>query len=686
MFFEPHVQYETGELCGYVSLIKRFGFWQLAAALPLLTLAACDTHIAEPIPLGVVADWPAYGATPGGTHFSRANQITPDNVSQLEVAWHHEGADFRQEEYSDDHYLSQSSMQVTPIVIGERLYYCTPLNRVFALQAETGEVIWSFDPEVNMDDQPVLPNCRGVSSWQSGKTGFCEHRIIQGTLDARLIALDAQTGKRCSDFGDNGEVDTSEGMSEHKPMEYGITSPPAVLGDVLITGSMVLDNQRTNAPGGIVRGYNARTGALEWIFNPIPPGMPGRNEDGTWLSATTNVWSIIAVDEERDLVFLPTGNTNPDYFGGHRNGLDYYSSAVVALDGTSGEVVWHYQMVHHDIWDYDTPAQPTLVDLEVNGESVPAVVQVTKMGMTFALHRETGEPLWPVEERPVPQGHKVPEEYLSATQPFPTHIPFLLNEVFTPDKAWGLTFIDRWICSRRIEELNHEGMYTPPSTAGTINFPGNMGGNNWGSPAINPDTGVMVVFTSRVATSATLLPRARCKGALQPQEGTPYCVDTSIVTSPLGLPCNEPPWGTLDAIDLSAGKILWSVPMGTTRNMAPFPFWWIKGLPGLAGPMMTDTGLIFSGISNEHVLRAFDVKTGAELWQGTLPTAGNAVPMTYQVRPGGKQYVVIAAGGHWGGGSPPGDHIIAFALPSGVSDNMSSKDSDSLLDEEKKQK
>ena len=643
-------------------------YQRLAALLTLalaLLVGACRSATPEvPAGPGVVAQWPAYGATAGGTHFSRATQITPDNVAGLQPAWQHRSGDYREGRRRDEGFaVSQSSMQVTPIVIDDRLYYCSPFNRVFALNAETGDELWSFDPQVNMDEVPVLPNCRGVSSWRSGKEGVCEHRIVFGTFDARLIALDADTGKPCTDFGDGGQIDTSNGMSEHHPGEYGITSPPAIYRDLMITGSMVLDNQRTDAPGGVVRAYDVRSGELAWAFNPVPPGKPQRNADGTWLSGTTNVWSIIAVDEELGLVYLPTGNTSPDYYGGHRDGLDYYSSSVVALHGATGEIAWHYQMVHHDIWDYDIPAQPTLVNLTVGGREVPALVQVTKMGMTFVLNRETGEPLWPVQERPVPQGGTVAGEYLSPTQPFPTHVPYTVEGPLTRDDAWGLTFWDRGRCADLFEEMDNEGLYTPPSLVGSINYPGNAGGNNWGSPAINPDTGVMVVFTTRVPGSTRLIPREDCDGALQPQEGTPYCVDTGFVSSPLGLPCTAPPWGTLEAIDLVAGERLWRVPMGTSRDLAPFPFWWIKGLPGLGAPMMTATGLVFSGISNEHALRAFDVQSGEELWRGELPTAGNALPMTYQVNPQGRQFVVIAAGGHWSGGSPPGDYLIAFALP-----------------------
>jgi quinoprotein glucose dehydrogenase len=635
--------------------------WPLLA---LVAVAGCSAEPRDPPPPGFVADWPAYGATPGGTHFSRADQITPDNVAQLQVAWLHRSGDVREAEFSDERKVTQSSLQVTPIVVGERLYYCSPFNKVFALNAETGDELWSYDPGVVRDEVPVLPNCRGVSSWQSGQEGFCEQRIFVGTVDARLIALDAQTGKPCTDFGKTGEIDVSDRISEHDPMEYGITSPPAILGDRVISGGMVLDNQRTDAPSGIVRAWDVRSGKLLWGWNPVPPGMPERNPDGSYLSGTTNVWSIISVDPDRDLVFLPTGNTNPDYFGGHRQGLDYYSSSVVALHGASGEVAWHYQMVHHDVWDYDTPAQPTLVDLEVNGEIVPAVIQVTKMGLTFALHRDTGKPLWPVEERPVPSVSSIPEEQgLSPTQPFPSHIPQLLKPPLTGDDAWGMLLWDRLRCADLIDSLDNQGWYTPPSTRGSVHFPVSAGGNNWGSPAIDPDSRVMVVYTTRVPGYIKLVPREDCEGSFQPQAGTPYCVETGFLMSPLGVPCTAPPWGTLDAIDLEAGKLLWSTPMGSSRDIAPFPLWWLQGIPGIGGPMITSSGLVFSGVSNEHAFRAFSLETGAELWKVRLPTAANAVPMTYQLRPDGRQFVVVAAGGHWSGGSPPGDYLIAYALP-----------------------
>jgi quinoprotein glucose dehydrogenase len=640
----------------------------LAAFLSIPGLAcSVDSGVDAPVAARSVApiEWQSYGATPGGTHFSPAGQVTPANVADLEVAWIHRSGDFRERaggEMGADDWGPQTSLQVTPIVVEGTLYYCTPFNRVFALDAETGEQRWVFDPELGKGVQ-VLPNCRGVSSWRSGAEGFCEHRIFTGTLDARLIALDATTGKRCPDFGKAGEVDTTHRITAHDPVEYGITSPPAILGDLVITGAMVLDNIRTDAPAGVVRAYDVRSGELRWAWNPVPPGREPVDAEGNYVSGTTNVWSIIAVDPERNLVFVPTGNTNPDFYGGHRDGLDFYSSSVVALDGDTGEVVWHYQFVHHDIWDYDTPAQPTLIDLDINGNSVPALVQVTKMGLTFVLHRETGEPLWPVEERPAPQSGAVEGEYLAPTQPWPTHLPQLVDQPLGPEDAWGLTFWDRGACRDRIKALKNDGLYTPPTVEGSIHYPWSGGGNNWGSPAIDPRSGIMVVYTTRVPAIIKLTPQDQCQGFFQRQAGTPYCIDTDMVASPLGMPCTEPPWGTLDAIDLAAGKILWRVPLGTTRDLAPFPIWWIRGLPGLGAPMVTAGGLVFSGISNEHAFRAFDLATGEELWKARLPTAANAVPMTYVA--GGRQFIVVAAGGHWSGGSPPADYIMAFSLPMG---------------------
>jgi quinoprotein glucose dehydrogenase len=645
------------------------------ALLPALTgliaaalLGGCGGEAALTVGPGTPASWPAYGATPGGTHFSAADQITASNVHRLERAWVHNSGDFTAGGTRPDGRRSgPSAFQATPILIDRTLYYCTPFNRVFALDAETGAERWSFDPELDHPSNSVLPNCRGVSSWQAddwrpGDERVCSHRIITGTMDARLIALDGRTGQPCPGFGDNGQVDVTPGLSPHAAFEYGITSPPAILGDLIITGAMVLDNVRTDIPSGVVRAYDVFSGELVWAWNPVPEGMAKYDPDGSYRSGTTNVWSIISVDETRNLVFVPTGNTSPDYYGGHREGLDAFSSSVVALHGDTGHVVWHYQMVHHDVWDYDTPAQPTLVDLVVNGVATPAVVQVTKMGLIFAFHRDTGEPLYPVEERPVPQ-NGVPGEILSATQPFPTHFPNLMPPIDEED-AWGLMLWDEWQCRDRLERLRNEGIYTPPTIEGSLFYPGNGGGNNWGSPAVDENSQIMYVITMRVPNYLKLTPRQECEARGRAnQRGTPYCSSTSFLLSPLGVPCTEPPWSTVDAVDLAAGKVLWSVPLGTTRDMAPFPFWWIRGVPAIGGLTATAGGVVFAGGPMEHAFRAFDAASGEELWVDRLPTAANSTPMTYQLDEGGRQFVVVAAGGHMAGMNPPGDHLIAYALP-----------------------
>lgn len=638
-------------------------FWVVLSAL---VCAACavknssETPASAVMPVTRTLDWSSYGGAPAGGHFSGSAQINRSNVGRLEPIWQHRSGDWREQQDTATGELPQSSFQATPIVVEERLYYCTPFNHVIALDAASGAELWRFDPQVDRK-QDFLAQCRGVSYWSSGESGRCEQRILSGTLDGRLLALDANSGQPCLEFGDRGQVDIASTVGSHAQAEYSITSPPAIIGDVLITGAMVLDNLRTDAPSGVVRAYSVRDGSLQWGWNPVAPGSPQRDENGHWRGGTTNVWSLISVDEQRQLVFVPTGNMSTDYFGGTRAGDDYYSSSLVALNAGDGSLAWHYQFVNHDVWDYDTPSQPTLVDLAVAGQQVPVVVQTTKMGLTFVLHRETGQPLWPVNEEPVPQAG-VAGEQLAQTQRFPTHVPPMFDKSIGAEDAWGLTFWDRGRCRKRLAELDNEGWYTPPSLKGSLHYPPNSGGNNWGSPAIDPDTGVMVVYTSRVPASIQLRPRAECADSIQPQAGTPYCVVNEFVLSPLGMPCTAPPWGTLDAIDLVAGEHLWSVPLGTTRDLAPWPLWNFKGLPGMAAPLMTGGGLIFTGVLNEHAFRAFDRHSGEELWSWRLPTAAVALPMSYQLASTGKQYVVVAVGGHWSGGSPAGDTLMAFAL------------------------
>lgn len=633
----------------------------------LSTIAGSGARAAEPS-----IDWPAYGGSAGGGHFSEAALITKDNVDGLAQAWVHRSGDYTAGVQSLTESVSEelvgnrpTSFIGTPIVVAGTLYYCTPFNRVFALDPATGAERWVFDPQVDMSKEP-LSNCRGVSSWQATQqTGAaCEHRIILGTLDSRLIALDGKTGKRCADFGANGEVDLTAGLTEHAANEYGVTSAPAIIGDTVVTGAYVTDSIRSDIPAGVVRAYNVRTGAFTWGWNPVHPDRAATDEAGRYVPASTNVWSTISVDAERNLVIVPTGNSSPDYYGGDREGhQDYYSSSVVALDGTTGEVVWHYQTVHHDIWDYDVPAQPTLMDVTVNGVTRPAVVQVTKMGLTFVLDRDTGKPLHPVEERPVPQSGAAPGEYLSPTQPFPTKPEPLHQLSVGPEDAWGFTFWDRGACRDLLEQAQTGPIYTPPSVQGTVFYPSNLGGNNWGAPAVHPDRQIMITNTKHTPIEVKLVPQQDCPAGVGfPQQGSPYCAVMTPLLSPLGAPCTAPPWATLDAVDLSSGEILWRKPLGTLKHLAPWPLTWLydSGLDA-GGPIATASGLIFIAATSDGYFRAFDMEDGEELWRSELPATGNAVPMTYQHE--GRQYVVIAAGGHFTSPLPSSDHLIAFALP-----------------------
>ena len=503
------------------------------------------------------------------------------------------------------------------------------------------------------------------------------------TNDARLIALDAANGKPCADFGKDGQVDFAKGMgvSKDDPGEYGATSPPAIVHDLVITGSAIGDNQRVNAPSGAVRAFDIRSGKLRWAWDPVPPsyGRMGKtnpkSEAGYYLG-TANVWSMISVDEERDLVFLPTGNTSPDYYGGERNGIDYYSSSVVALRASTGKVVWHFQTVHHDVWDFDVPAQPALMTIRKNGKKIPAVAVATKMGHLYLLHRETGKPIFPVVERKVPQ-NGVRGEKLSATQPFPTGPPPLVPDQLKPEDAFGLNEADRESCRKQIESLRNDGIYTPPTEKGSLLFPGDVGGLNWSGVSHDKKNNLLITNTNRFGRIVRLIPRAGVDiGALRKeltkfnptselasQKGTPYLMYREFMLRIAGdlVPCNPPPWGTLLAIDLATGKKRWEVPLGVMPGLAHLPDAAKWGSVNIGGSFVSAGGLVFIGATRDNFLRAFDVKTGKELWKGELPAGGQAAPMTYQS--GGKQYVVIAAGGHGRFLTKPGDHLVAFALP-----------------------
>jgi quinoprotein glucose dehydrogenase len=642
----------------------------LAAAVVCL---ACGD---APVDLdGPVAGWSHWGGDPGGTRWSPLTQITRDNVADLEVAWTFHTGDVIDGRATP----GASAFQATPVLHGDTLYLCSPKSRVFALDAETGAPRWVFDPGLELRGLWQFV-CRGVAVWEDAHAREgqrCARRVFFGTADARLFAVDADNGRACPTFGRDGAVDLVRGLGDVRPTEYAVTSAPTVVGDVVAVGALVADGQRADHAGGVVRGFDVRTGELVWAWDPVPPGTPPLPPaaDGAprFHAGTPNAWAPFSADLERDLLFVPTGNAGPDYFGGLRRGLDHFSSSVVALRGATGALVWHFQTVHHDLWDYDVASQPMLFDLEKDGVRVPAVVQLTKMGHVFALHRETGAPLWPVEERPVPQGD-VPGERYAATQPFPTHPKPVHPDRLAPGDAWGVVPWDRARCRERIAGLRNEGIFTPPSLAGSIQYPGTPGGANWGSGAWDPTRRRLVFPQARMAFVQTVVPRAEAPTrvmrkpieALMPQEGTPFAhlvAGLVLLDAPLPVPCTRPPWGTLLAVDFASGDKRWEVPFGTTRGQAPWPFWFGWGMPSAGGPIATASGLVFIGAAMDGYLRAYDVDTGEELWRFHLPAGGQATPMTYRLRRDGRQLVVIAAGGHGTLGTTLGDAIVAFALP-----------------------
>lgn len=642
------------------------------AALLLVTGCSGKSSVVDD---GTVAGWPEYGGDKGGLRYSPLAQITPENVDRLEVAWVHHHGDFT----NGDANATKTSFSVTPILVEDQLVFCTAYNRVIALDPETGVERWSFDPKVrnrHLTGTPSTRVCRGVAYWHDSSAatpGTCSSRIFAATLDSELIAIDARTGEVCRDFGQDGRVDLRRGLDPAPAWERYPTSPPVVVHDVVVVGSLVADNLRVDAPSGVVWAYDVRSGELRWAWDPAPLTAEEKaaNPDGApYRPGTPNVWSIMSSDEERGLVFLPTGNAAPDLFGGMRNGLDRFGSSTIALDADTGRMVWSFQTVHHDVWDYDVGPQPVLFQHPAVGGGVAAVAQATKMGHVFLLNRETGLPLYPVEERPVPQGG-VLGETLSPTQPFPTHPGPLHPTKLTPEDAFGFTPFDRRDCARKIAQYRYDGIFTPPSLEGSIQYPSTLGGVNWGGAAIDPVNAILYVNQSAIAQAVQLLPREeydRNPGTLgnfpdelYPQRGTPYGVKRTTLLSNLGAPCSPTPWGSLTAVDLKSGQVLWKSPLGSTRDLAPFPLWLNLGTPNLGGSIVTAGGLVFVGATMDKFIRGFDARTGDEIWRHRLPYTASATPMTYRLRPDGRQYVVIAAGGHsW---SESGDALIAFALP-----------------------
>lgn len=619
--------------------------------------------------------WPFYAGDPGGSHFSGARQISRDTVGKLAPVWV-----FRTGETGAGYTsIYKHTFQATPILVGSTLYFSTAFNRVFAIDAQTGAQRWNFDAGIDPEPHYTEVSNRGVVHWVDHNASAgrpCLERIFVGTLDSRLIALDAANGKRCAEFAGNGEVDLKAALREEdRGRAYPVTSPPVVIGDTVVLGSGMIDNWKAHLGLGTVWAYDARSGELRWKWHAIPRN-PSADNAADWMpeqaarTGTANVWSPLSVDLQRGLVFAATGSASPDYYGGERLGNNRHANSLVALDAITGAVVWSRQIVHHDLWDYDLPAQPALVEIERDGMKYPVVILPTKMGMLFTFHRDTGEPFFEIEERPVPASD-IPGEQTWPTQPFPAAPPPLVpHRAITTDDAWGLTPIDRSECRDLIASLRSEGIYTPPSLQGTIMIPGNGGGSNWGGIGWDAQRQVAIANTLHFPFVVALIPRddfesVRDSGRyplaeFSPQLGTPFGMRRMPLISSWEMPCVKPPWGTLAAVDMAAGEILWQVPLGTTRDLSGLPFGLNYGTPGLGGPLLTAGGLVFIGAAMDDYLRAFDIDTGEELWRGRLPAGGQATPMTYQL--GGRQYVVIAAGGHGSLGTRRGDYLVAFAL------------------------
>jgi quinoprotein glucose dehydrogenase len=623
-------------------------------------------------------DWPYYGGDEFGQRFSPLDEITRENVATLEVAWTYRSGELGKG------FARRNAMafEATPIHIENTLYLSTPTNIVIALDAATGVERWRYDPHIDRSVHYAEATSRGVSYWAAGATHGaepCSERIFEGTLDARLIALDAHGGRPCADFGQGGAVDLRAGQRMRDAPDYLVTSPPAIYHDFVIVGSSIGDNRAVDVERGVVRAYDARTGALRWSWDPIPassadPAYAEWHVSAAARTGAANAWSIMSVDPARGLVFVPTGSASPDFFGGERLGANRHANSLVVLNAATGAIVWQQQLVHHDLWDYDVAAQPVLIELERSSGVVSAVLQATKTGLLFVFDRETGEPVLGLIERPVPRGG-VPGEQPWPTQPFPAApAPLVSHAPVTPDDAWGLTFYDRGKCRDLIARLDSQGIYTPPSTKGAIMSPGYAGGIDWGGVAFDADRQVAVAAVNHVPMVVTLIAPDRVRAAADSgdyphsefayQRGTPYSLRREALLSPWGLPCTKPPWGTLAAVDLRTARTLWEVPLGSTEDLAPFfvPTRTL-GTPGMGGPIVTAGGLIFVGAAMDDYLRAFNVETGRELWKGRLPAGGQATPMTYRAGSVGRQYVVIAAGGHGNLGTRQGDYVVAFALP-----------------------
>jgi quinoprotein glucose dehydrogenase len=671
------------------------GAWLVAAIIGAATIGAANgpeapgafpearLSMLDPSLRQVGADWPAYGATYAARRYSPLTQITRENVEALERAWVYRTGDTPEEDFG---------AETTPIKIGDTVYLCSSRNILIALDAATGQERWRHDPQVSDDYIPYTAACRGVAYYEAPQANIsdgCQERIIEGTLDGRLIAVSARTGERCANFGDNGEVSITDGMGEVVPGMVSITSPPAIVRGVVVTGHQVLDGQKLDAPSGVIQAYDAVSGELRWAWDMTHPdwgAMPPEGE--TWTRGTPNMWTTATGDEELGLVYLPLGNSAVDYWSGSRTPTeDEYTAALVALDIETGRPRWHFRTVNVDVWDYDLGSQPTLVDYPTATGAVPALVLASKQGEIYVLDRRTGEPLHEVTERPVPQGGVEPERR-ARTQPFSGFHSLRMPDLTEAD-MWGMTPIDQMFCRIGFRRAAYRGVYTPPTADRRwIQYPGYNGGSDWGGVALDPVRGVVIANYNDMPNYNRLVPRAEAdrrgwaprgqarggamssgsEGAGDPQAGAPFAIDVNAGwrNDFTKLLCKEPPYGGIRAIDLASGRTIWDRPLGQARRNGPFgipsmlPF--TIGTPNNGGSVITASGLIFIAATTDNLIRAIDIESGETVWRDELPAGGQANPMMYEAD--GRQYLVIMAGGHHFMETPPGDYLVAYALPS----------------------
>jgi len=636
----------------------------------------------------VDGDWDFYGRTARGERWSPLTQIDRHNVVRLKPAWEYRTGDLPRPGENSNGY--EFNFEVTPTKVGDTLYICTPHSQVIALDAVTGTERWRFDPKPETGNNAYLA-CRGVAYYKAPEGSACARRIIAPVADARLVALDADTGKPCSDFGDQGFVSLRQYLGDVPKGFHFVTSPPLVAGDRVILGGWIYDGQKTNEPSGAVRAFDPVTGKIIWAWDvgrPDDPVVhPAPNDNLT--PGTPNAWGVYTADLQRGLVYLPTGNAVPDYYGAHRRPFDEkYSSSVVALNIETGEPRWTFQTTHHDLWDMDVPIGPTLVDLpDASGNVVPALVQTTKRGELFMLNRETGQPIAQVDEKPAPQG-ALPGDHTAPTQPYSTGMPSFAPPTLKESDAWGMTPVDQMFCRIEFRQLDYRGAFTPFSlNKKTLVYPAFDGVIDWHGASVDPERLRLYANLSYIPFVAQTYNRsdAEAQGlvqpwngkgqpprpkafAINPQYGTPYVSKVEPWLGVFGAPCKAPPWGQLAAVDLRSRSLVWKYDVGTTRDMGPLGLHYNLPLPtgifNIGGNMNTRSGLIFMGATADDYLRAFDARDGKEIWRTRLPAGGQATPMTYLGKDG-RQYVVIAAGGHGGLQTRPGDYVEAFALPAG---------------------